>query len=105
MAERHRRRLERQLHAVLKGTPDMRARLFALLGPRGWLLRVPVALLLIAGGFLAILPVFGLWMIPLGLILLAFDLPILRPSVNAALIRARRKWATWRRKGRRDISG
>jgi hypothetical protein len=94
-----------QLHAVLKGTPDMRARLFALLGPCGWLLRFPVALLLIAGGFLAILPVFGLWMIPLGLILLAFDLPILRPSVNAALIRARRKWATWRRKGRRDISG
>lgn len=105
MAERHRRRLERQLHAVLKGAPDLRARLFALLGPRGRLLRVPVGILLIAGGFLAFLPVFGLWMIPLGVILLAFDLPVLRPGVNAALIRARRKWATWRRKGRRDTSG
>jgi hypothetical protein len=28
--------------------------------------------------FLAILPVFGLWMLPLGLILLSEDLPIVR---------------------------
>lgn len=102
MRERNRRRLERQFHAVLRRTPNMRARL---LHPNGRYLRLPLGVLLVAGGLLAILPVFGLWMIPLGLILLAFDLPFLRPSVNAALIRARRKWAIWRRKGRRDISG
>jgi hypothetical protein len=102
MAERHRRRLERQLQAFLKRAPAMHARVSPMLHPRGWPLRVPLGLLLIAGGFLAILPFFGLWMIPLGLILLAFDLPILRPSVNATLIRARRKWSTWRRSGPRD---
>ena len=35
--------------------------------------------------FLAILPVFGLWMLPLGLILLAEDLPIVRRGVTRAL--------------------
>lgn len=39
---------------------------------RIWL-RVPLGLLLCCGGFLAILPLFGLWMTPLGLILLAQD--------------------------------
>jgi hypothetical protein len=34
-------------------------------------------LLLIVGGCLAILPIFGLWMIPLGLVLLADDIPLL----------------------------
>ena len=109
MAERHRRRLERQVGAVLAGLPGIRARLMALLGPRGRLLRAPLGLALIMGGFLAILPVFGLWMIPLGLILLAVDLPFLRPGVNAALIRIRRKWQkkghTGRRTRRRDTAG
>ena len=44
------------------------------------------------GSFLFVLPVFGLWMMPLGLLLLAIDLPVLRPRVNAALIRLRRWW-------------
>jgi len=39
--------------------------------------RIPAGLLLIVGGCLAILPIFGLWMIPLGLILLADDIPLL----------------------------
>ena len=37
------------------------------------------SLVLIAGGFLAILPVFGLWMIPLGIAVAALDVrPILK---------------------------
>lgn len=64
------------------------------------LVRLPLGLLLVAGGFLAILPVFGLWMIPLGLLFLAIDLPLLRPVVSAAIIRLRRKWALLQRKRR-----
>lgn len=63
--------------------------------------RLPLGLILIAGGFLAILPVFGLWMIPFGLIILAIDLPALRPFVSAVIIRLRRKWAVWQHKDRR----
>jgi hypothetical protein len=40
--------------------------------------RIPAGVLLIIGGCLAILPVFGLWMFPLGLMLLADDIPPLR---------------------------
>lgn len=63
-------------------------------------MRIPLGLLLIAGGFLAILPVFGLWMIPLGLLLLAMDLPVLRPFVSGLIIRLRRRWALWLRRRR-----
>jgi hypothetical protein len=40
--------------------------------------RVPAGVLFIAGSFLSILPLFGLWMLPLGLMLLAEDIPPLR---------------------------
>ena len=40
--------------------------------------RLPLGLLLCIGGVLAVLPVFGLWMLPLGLIVLSEDIPWLR---------------------------
>ena len=40
--------------------------------------RIPASVLLIAGAFLSILPIFGIWMLPLGLMLLAEDIPPLR---------------------------
>jgi hypothetical protein len=42
------------------------------------LVRVPAGLLLILGGLLFILPFFGLWMVPLGVILLADDIAAFR---------------------------
>lgn len=69
----------------------------------GWtLLRVLAAVMLIFGGILAVLPVLGLWMIPLGLMLLAIDIPILQEPLAALIIRARWIWHNlrmrWRRK-------
>lgn len=72
----------------------------AIQGRPGVLLRLPLGVLLIAGGILAILPIFGLWMIPVGLLLLAIDLPLLRPVVSATIIRLRRKWTLLQRKRR-----
>lgn len=47
--------------------------------PRAMWLRLMVATLLIVGGILGIvLPVLGFWMVPLGLALLAIDVPFLR---------------------------
>jgi hypothetical protein len=40
--------------------------------------RIPAGVLLIGGGLLGILPLLGFWMLPLGLILLAEDVPLLR---------------------------
>jgi hypothetical protein len=47
--------------------------------------RLPAGMLLIAGSLLSILPVFGLWMLPLGLVLLAEDVPLLRRARDRLL--------------------
>jgi hypothetical protein len=43
--------------------------------------RWPLALLLVVGGFFGMLPVLGLWMLPLGLALIAQDVPFLSPPL------------------------
>lgn len=100
MADRERRRLDRQLQALGRRFPILQ-RLIALVDARpGVLLRVPLALLLIMGGLLGFLPILGFWMIPLGLIILAIDLPLLQPVVSSAMIRIRRRWSLWWRQFR-----
>jgi len=41
-------------------------------------LRLPLGILLCLGGVFSILPVLGLWMLPLGLLILSEDIPWLR---------------------------
>jgi len=48
------------------------------LAPGGVWVRVPLALALMAGGVVGFLPILGFWMVPLGLALLAIDVPFLR---------------------------
>jgi hypothetical protein len=47
--------------------------------------RLVSGVLFIAGAFLSILPLFGIWMLPLGLMLLAEDIPPLRRVRNRFL--------------------
>jgi hypothetical protein len=47
--------------------------------------RLPLGAFFILGGLLFILPVFGLWMLPVGLLLLAEDIPALRRLRTRAL--------------------
>jgi hypothetical protein len=53
--------------------------------PSGRWLRIPTGLLLMAGGLLWFLPLVGLWMLPIGLALLADDLKALRCVRSRAL--------------------
>lgn len=57
--------------------------------------RIPTGVLLVGGGFLSILPLFGLWMLPLGLFLLAEDMPPLRRARNRILDRIERHRPHW----------
>ncbi len=91
------RRLRRQIDAFARWSPS-RAPLDALFSDRARLLRIPFAILLICGSFLAVLPIFGVWMLPFGLVLLAVDIPALRPRISALLIRARRRLTLLRRR-------
>lgn len=61
--------------------------------PRSKPIRIGIGILLVVGGLIGFLPVLGFWMIPLGLLVLSIDLPIVR--------RWRRQLTVWwhRRKG------
>ncbi|KIQ67569.1 hypothetical protein Wenmar_03995 [Wenxinia marina DSM 24838] len=87
-----RRRFDRQFQQIYRTLPWLRRPLERIRARGWWVVRVPLALIFIVGAFLAILPVFGLWMLPIGLILLAIDLPVLQGPVTAMMIRVRRWW-------------
>ena len=58
--------------------------------------RIPIGLLFIVAGFFSFLPVLGLWMLPLGLLLIAYDVPVLRKPVGYFTIWGAEKWAACR---------
>src|SRR3546814_13070907 len=60
--------------------------------------RIPMGILLVFGGLLGFLPVFGFWMLPLGLLLLAEDYPPAQRVIRSAMV-ATQRW--WRRQRRR----
>lgn len=91
-------RLRRQFRAMGRLAPGANSVTDSLLHHRMRLLRVPLGVLLMLGGVFSFLPVLGLWMLPLGLLLLAVDFPVLRPRVSAAVIRSRRRVSLWRRR-------
>ena len=53
--------------------------------PSSFAVRLVVALLLIVGGFFSFLPILGLWMLPLGLLFIAQDVPLLQKPLVKAL--------------------
>jgi hypothetical protein len=46
--------------------------------PKSRPIRIGLGIVLIAGGLLGFLPVLGFWMLPLGLLVLSVDIPIVR---------------------------
>jgi hypothetical protein len=87
---------ERRLRRLLRRLPGrMQAITRWLRKPASRWARIPAGVLLIIGGFLSILPVFGLWMFPLGLMLLADDIPPLRRARDRALDWLERRRPQW----------
>jgi hypothetical protein len=68
--------------------------------------RLPLALLCIAASFFWFLPVLGLEFLPIGLLLLAIDVPFLRKPVARFTLWLEEKWmrlrARWRAHKRRS---
>ena len=89
---REKRRLIRQFEMLGRRIPTIQSPIRLLLQDRWTFVRLPLAVLMIAGGLLSVLPFLGLWMLPFGALLLAVDIPVLRPVVSASVIRGRR-WA------------
>jgi hypothetical protein len=78
-------RLPRRLQAVIRWLRKPSAR---------WV-RIPAGVLLIGGSVLSILPLFGLWMLPLGLLLLAEDVSLLRRAMDRVLDWLERRRPDW----------
>ncbi len=60
--------------------------------PSSRLVRIPLAILLVVGGVFSFLPILGLWMLPLGLLLIAQDVPLLQGPLAQMLGWIERKW-------------
>ncbi|MBV8697623.1 MAG: hypothetical protein JOZ76_21245 [Bradyrhizobium sp.] len=87
-----------RIEALIDRLPQrLRPTLRSLRQPSRRWLRIPAGLLLIVGGLLSVLPVLGLWMLPLGLVLLAEDVPVLRSLRCRLLDWIERRHPAWLR--------
>jgi hypothetical protein len=85
--------LDHRLEAFAKRLPSGLARFVNWVRqPSARLIRIPAGIALICGGIIGFLPILGFWMIPLGLALLALDIPFLRPPLARLLGWIERKW-------------
>ena len=85
--------LDRHFDWIAERLPEKGARFVRWVRqPSSRWVRIPLALLLVAGGILSFLPILGLWMLPLGLLLIAQDVPFLQKPLAVALGWIERKW-------------
>ncbi len=93
MSEHSRKELDRHFAWFQDKLPPGPAKFVGWLRkPSSKLVRIPLAILLILGGIFSILPILGLWMLPLGLVLFAQDVPILQTPMAKMLGWIERKW-------------
>ena len=93
MGEHSRKELDRHFAWFKDKLPPGPARFVGWLRkPSSILVRIPLALLLMVGGIFSFLPILGLWMLPLGLLLFAQDLPFLQGPLVRMLAWIERKW-------------
>lgn len=87
---------ERRIQLLVLRLPEkMQSMVHWLRRPQAKYVRMPAGILLICGGCLAILPVFGLWMLPLGMMLLAEDVNCLRKLTDKILAWIERRKPHW----------
>lgn len=85
-------RVERLINRL---PPRAQASVRWLLLPSSRWVRIPAGVLLICGGLLSILPILGLWMLPVGLMILADDVPALRKIRDRLLDWVERRRPHW----------
>ena len=78
-------KLERYFQMIERRVPISISRFIGWLRmPSSFVMRLTIAILLVLGGIFSFLPILGLWMLPLGLLLIAQDVPILQKPLVAA---------------------
>ncbi|HEV2157631.1 hypothetical protein [Bradyrhizobium sp.] len=85
-------RLDKLVHRL---PPRVGGTVSYLLKPSSRWVRIPSGALLVVGGVFSFLPVLGVWMLPLGLALLAEDVPALRSSRSKVFDWIERRKPQW----------
>ncbi len=99
MSRESRELLDRSLSRLADQLPAPGARLVdRLRKPSSAFVRIPLGLALVLGGLIGFLPILGFWMIPLGLVLLAHDVPFLHRPLARLIGWIAEKLEAWRRK-------
>jgi hypothetical protein len=95
MARNHEQELDAHLERFQGRLPRWGGRFVAWLRRPGsrWV-RLPLGIVLILGGIVGFLPILGFWMVPLGLAVIALDLPLLQPVLVRFLDWLERKLAS-----------
>jgi len=84
--DEHLERFERRLPESMRGLVRW------LRKPGSSMVRIPIGIVLILCGFVGFLPILGFWMIPLGLLVLAIDIAMVRPPLIRVFDWVERKW-------------
>jgi hypothetical protein len=93
-----RRELDQAYKGLERELPDRMVRSIRWLrDPSSRWIRLPLGLLFILGGLLWFLPVLGIELLPIGLLLIAEDVPFLRKPVARFMIWLEHKWVSLRR--------
>jgi hypothetical protein len=87
---------ERRLELLVRRLPQrLQTTVRWLRRPAARWVRIPAGLLLIVASLFSILPILGLWMLPLGVVLLAEDVPSLRRATDRILAWIERRQPHW----------
>jgi hypothetical protein len=65
--------------------------------PQARLVRIPLGIVCIVASFLWFLPVLGIWFLPLGLLLIAQDVPFMRRPVGRMTLYLLERWVRLRK--------
>jgi len=96
-------KLDRAYDELESEVPDRVARAIRWLrDPKGKWVRLPLGILLVVVNLAGpLVPVLGIEFVPLGLLLIAQDIPPLRKPVANVTLWLERKWVEWRHKRKR----
>lgn len=74
--------LDERIERLERRLPDGLAKVVSWVRrPAPKVVRMPLGVVLVAGGTVGFLPIVGYWMLPVGLVILARDVPPLRPPL------------------------
>jgi hypothetical protein len=106
MSKQGQRDLDRAFDGLEEEAPDRVARaILWLRSPASRKVRIPLGVLFIVGGFLWFLPVVGIEMLPIGLLLVAQDVPFLKKPVGRAMLWLEHRWLRWKQRRRASKRG